>query len=86
MKIQDIRKMAGKHKIDSFGMTKMQMIRALQKAEGNFDCYGRAASGFCDQGACLWKEDCLKDSAGASAVKGRPPAAKTAPKAAARKR
>jgi len=86
MKIQDIRKMAGKLKIDSFGMTKMQIIRALQKAEGNFDCYGRASNGFCDQGACLWKEDCLKDSGGTPPTKAGPPDVKTIKKAAARKR
>ncbi len=64
MKIQDIRKMAKDYKIDSFGKSKMEIIRSLQKAEGNFDCYGRASSGFCDQGACVWKEDCLKESLG----------------------
>jgi hypothetical protein len=69
MKIQDIRKMAKGSGIDSFGKSKAEIIRALQKAEGNFDCYGRAGSGFCDQAGCLWKEDCLSDS-----VEAPPPA------------
>ena len=28
---------------------KPELIRAIQKAEGTFDCFGSAASGYCDQ-------------------------------------
>jgi hypothetical protein len=48
--------------IPSFGKTKKELIRAIQRAEGNFDCYGTATSGYCDQTGCAWYSDCLKES------------------------
>ena len=60
--MQEIRAIAKKHKIDSAGMTKINIIRTLQRKEGNFDCYGTAYSGVCDQQGCLWREDCLNVS------------------------
>jgi len=41
-------------------MKKENIIRAIQRAEGNFECFGTAVSGNCDQMNCLWREDCLK--------------------------
>ena len=41
-------------------MKKANIIRSIQKTEGNFDCFGTASAGVCDQINCLWKEDCLK--------------------------
>ena len=41
-------------------MKKANIIRTIQKTEGNFDCFGTASAGVCDQINCLWKEDCLK--------------------------
>lgn len=41
-------------------MKKENIIRAIQRAEGNFDCFGTAKNGICDQVNCLWMEDCLK--------------------------
>ena len=35
------------------------IIRDIQKAEGNFPCYGTATAGKCDQSGCLWRKDCL---------------------------
>jgi hypothetical protein len=35
------------------------LIREIQKAEGNYPCYGTATSGICDQAGCLWRKDCL---------------------------
>ena len=39
-----------------------EVIRAIQRAEGNFDCYGTAVEGECDQEECLWREDCFNES------------------------
>ena len=41
-------------------MKKENIIRTIQKTEGNFDCFGTASAGVCDQINCLWKEDCLQ--------------------------
>jgi hypothetical protein len=40
-------------------MEKGDLIRAIQRAEGNFDCYGTATEEECDQEGCLWREDCF---------------------------
>jgi hypothetical protein len=42
------------------GMKKENIIRAIQRAEGNFECFGTATAGVCNQISCLWMEDCLK--------------------------
>lgn len=39
--------------------SKTELIRAIQKAEGNFDCYG-TTKGYCNQSSCCWRKDCLK--------------------------
>jgi hypothetical protein len=43
-------------------MRKADLIRAIQRAEGNFDCYGTATEEECDQEECLWREECFHDS------------------------
>ncbi len=63
MKIQEIRAIARTRGVRSARMKKADLIRAIQKAEGNFDCYGSAAAGFCDQAECAWLSDCLRESA-----------------------
>jgi hypothetical protein len=42
------------------GMKKENIIRAIQRAEGNVECFGTATAGVCDQINCLWIKDCLK--------------------------
>ena len=41
--------------------TKAELIHAIQKAEGNFDCFGTAIN-YCDQMDCCFKDDCLAAS------------------------
>jgi hypothetical protein len=67
MKTQEIRAIAKQKGVNSARMKKADLIRSIQRAEGNFDCFGTPAGGGCDQSACAWREDCL---AGVSA--GRP--------------
>ena len=38
---------------------KSDLIRTIQKKEGNFDCYGQALTGECGQVNCSWRKDCL---------------------------
>ena len=42
-----------------FKITKCELIRTIQKAEGNTPCFGTAGDGVCDQTACCWRVDCL---------------------------
>jgi hypothetical protein len=55
-KIKDLAKEKG---IRVGNMKKENIIRSIQRAEGNFACFGTAKIGECDQTNCLWREDCL---------------------------
>jgi hypothetical protein len=63
MKMQDIRQMAKKMGINSFGKTKTELVREIQRKEGYSDCFGRATDG-CDQLECLFRSPCLEKPAG----------------------
>jgi hypothetical protein len=62
MKMQEVRALARSMGIRIGGLTKTGAIRKLQRSEGNFDCFGRAVDGYCDQVGCLFHEDCMKVS------------------------
>ncbi|MEW5949819.1 MAG: hypothetical protein AB1711_10485 [Thermodesulfobacteriota bacterium] len=40
------------------GLTLADAVRAIQRAEGNFDCFGTAIV-YCDQADCCWRFACL---------------------------
>ncbi len=86
MHIQTIRSIAKGYGINASKGTKAELIRRIQKAEGNFDCFGSATDGYCDQTGCNWRSDCLpapKKSSPKQAAPAKPKAAAAAkPKAA----
>lgn len=41
-------------------MARVEQVRQAQREAGHFDCFGRADSGYCDQGECLYRNDCLE--------------------------
>jgi hypothetical protein len=59
MQIQTIRSIAKERGIAAGKLGKADLIRTIQRAEGNFDCFGSAINGQCDQMFCRWREDCL---------------------------
>jgi hypothetical protein len=59
MKMQEVREMAKKLGINSFGKSKLELIREIQRKEGHFDCYGTADDS-CDQLECSFRSSCLK--------------------------
>lgn len=59
MKMQEVRIIAKKMGVKIQRPSKQKLIRAIQLAEGNFDCFGRAVNGECKQMDCIWREDCL---------------------------
>jgi hypothetical protein len=64
MKIQEIRAKAKVLQLKkAFGLSKGELIRRIQKPEGNSDCFG-TAKGYCDQFQCFFREDCLRPSRG----------------------
>ncbi|MGD1075646.1 MAG: SAP domain-containing protein [Thermodesulfovibrionales bacterium] len=60
MNIQDVREVAKKVGIAVGKMNKMELIRTIQRTEGNYDCFATPFVGECNQLNCLWREDCLK--------------------------
>lgn len=61
MNLTEIKKMAQKMGVPPTG-NKAEMIKSIQRKEGNFDCFGTSVNGFCDQYNCIWRSDCLKPS------------------------
>jgi hypothetical protein len=52
-----------KSKLDYVDLVKL--IRSIQRAEGNLDCY-RTGRQQCEQMNCVWRDHCLKEPGGIS--------------------
>ncbi|MBI5640216.1 MAG: SAP domain-containing protein [Nitrospirae bacterium] len=59
MNLKEIKEIAKKKGIKAGKMSKEDIIRFIQRAEGNFECFGTALSGECSQTDCAWRSDCL---------------------------
>ena len=59
MNMQEIRGLAKDYGIKAERASKVELIRSIQVAEGNFNCFASALDGDCDQMNCKWREDCL---------------------------
>lgn len=59
MHMQEVREIAKVFGIKTAKLTKANIIKQIQRTEGNFDCFGTAVDHQCDQLGCLWREDCL---------------------------
>ena len=63
MKLQEVKAIAKQRGVDPGRMRKGELIKAIQRAEGNNDCFGTVLLMECGQMNCLWREDCLNDKA-----------------------
>ncbi len=59
LKINEIRKIAKKMDINSFGLSKIVLVRKVQEKEGNLQCFATERILDCPEEKCLWREDCL---------------------------
>ena len=59
MNFNEIKRMAKGMGINTRGMKKTDVIRSIQRAENNIECYGTQRVDMCDEDACLWKNDCI---------------------------
>jgi hypothetical protein len=57
--MQEVREIAKVFGIKTAKLTKANIIKQIQRTEGNFDCFGTAVNQQCDQLGCLWRDDCL---------------------------
>lgn len=62
MNITEIRTIARHHGLKTGRSGKIDLIQAIQREEGNFDCFASATSQHCDQLACQWRDDCFESS------------------------
>jgi hypothetical protein len=58
MKMKEVRAKAKALRIKIRGVKKSDLVKQIQKQEGNFDCFGTAKD-YCDQWNCCFREDCL---------------------------
>ena len=58
MKMKEVRARAKDLGIRAKNPKKADLVRMIQRAEGNFDCFG-TARGYCDQEECCFTGDCL---------------------------
>jgi len=61
VKISVIRDIAKSRGMKTGKMDKTELIRAVQREEGNHDCFATPYVRECNQLNCLWREDCLKE-------------------------
>jgi hypothetical protein len=66
MNIKQISTVAKGLGINPGKIKKADLIRVIQRTEGNFDCFATAYKGECDQINCSWRSDCLKSSVASS--------------------
>ena len=59
MVIKEIKAIAKEMGIVAGNRKKLELIQAIQEAEGNYPCFG-TSNGSCDQQDCRWRDDCLK--------------------------
>ena len=59
MQMQEIRTIAKEHGLKPSRLNKVGLVRLIQAAEGNFECFATALAGDCDQYGCLGREDCF---------------------------
>ncbi len=60
MRLSDIEKKArGMGIADTWRYSKTELIRQIQRKEGNSPCFGRA-NGHCPNLGCCWIVDCLR--------------------------
>lgn len=58
MKLDEIKEIAKEHGIKVGKMKKSELIRCIQQAEGNEQCFETGKADVCGQAGCLWREDC----------------------------
>ena len=59
MQMQEIRNVAKSLGIKTSRLSKVELVRQIQIAEGNFECFATAVDGYCDREDCSWRDDCF---------------------------
>lgn len=60
MNMQEIREIAQTRGLKAGKLSKVDLVRVIQREEGNYDCFATPYVETCGQDGCLWRADCLK--------------------------
>ncbi len=58
MRLEDVKVIAKERGIQPGKQKKADLIRAIQRTEGNEECYASGKAENCGQQGCLWRDDC----------------------------
>jgi hypothetical protein len=58
MKMDEIKEVAKELGIKAGKMKKVDLVREIQRAEGNEACYNSGKVDVCGQDGCAWRSDC----------------------------
>lgn len=58
MNLNEIKAIAVQRGIKCGKMSKSELVRAVQRQEGNTECYNTGQANSCGQDQCLWGDDC----------------------------
>ncbi|MDO9308613.1 MAG: Rho termination factor N-terminal domain-containing protein [Deltaproteobacteria bacterium] len=58
VKLEQIKTIAQQHGIRASRMKKSELVRAIQGAEGNEQCFEAGKAATCGQTGCSWREIC----------------------------
>jgi hypothetical protein len=58
MKLDEIKEIAKQHNIKVGKLKKVELVQAIQAAEGNVVCFETGQASECGQAECLWRDDC----------------------------
>ena len=61
MKMPELRTIAKNLGINSFGKSKVALVREIQRRQGHFDCFGTVID-YCDQQDCCFRAACFEAS------------------------
>lgn len=59
MKMQDVQWLAKERGLKPGRLKKTELVRAIQQAEGNQNCFQTGLADNCGQEQCLWRHDCF---------------------------
>jgi hypothetical protein len=68
VKFRDIQKTAKALGVNPFGMNRVKLIRSIQRAENNFECFGTPRVIDCGETGCAWRTECLDNQTGNQTV------------------
>lgn len=62
MKLEEVRSIAKSRGIPLGKAKKAELIRMIQRDEGNLECFATVRNAECNQVECCWRADCFSAS------------------------